>query len=471
MPDALHATAVAPSGVAVSGEASRSDGDLLADVAGGDRAALGTLAGRYVDLVYGVAVRQTGDPHAAEDVAQAVWLVLAARAGSVRGPALPAWLHRTARYASANANRAARRRRRRERAAAADRPEVVPSPAPAEADPLLVVLDDAIASLDRRDRTAVVERYLRGRGVADVAAALGSSPEAAQKRLERAVDKLRGYFARHGRGGPVTPAVVAGVLVGVAPSRAPAAAVWNTAATASPAVTAIAKGVRNMFTITKLTTVAAVAVVTAGVGTFAAVRAGRPVGGSPAGVGPPTAAAPVTIVALPATTRPLAGIPGAANLLRNPGFAGTDQLLGWGKGGGVEGFRYAWEPTAGPGGTGSVRLTRSTDRYFPTAGWYQEFARTGTKPALQVSVQVKADRVSKAVVDVAFFTVDDKPLSHQWAASIGAQREGDPPASHDWRTYAGRVDVPQAARRIQVGLELYGPGDVRFADARAAYAD
>ena len=223
-----------------------SDAQLLAATARGDGPALGELVRRYVDFVY-AAARRLIDRHAAEDVTQAVFLVLARKAGAVRAEALPAWLHRTTQYAAANANRADRRRLRHERAAArkeATRPYVLP-----EADPLWPLLDEAIDSLGHRDRVAVIERYLLGRDYAALGAAIGLSPASAQKRVERAVGKLRKFFGRAGV--PTGGMAVTAALAAAVPSSANAAppAVSIAIAHAAPAgVVAIAS--QGAFTMT-----------------------------------------------------------------------------------------------------------------------------------------------------------------------------------------------------------------------------
>src|SRR5215213_5299495 len=87
--------------------------------------AFAVLAARYLDMVYSAALRQTRDPHLAEDAAQAVFIVLARKAATIHDPAaLPGWLIRTARYAAMNALTLRARRRRHEQKAAAMAPQM-----------------------------------------------------------------------------------------------------------------------------------------------------------------------------------------------------------------------------------------------------------------------------------------------------------------------------------------------------------
>jgi RNA polymerase sigma factor (sigma-70 family) len=205
--------------------------------------AFAELVRRYVDLVYTTARRLVGDPHLAEDVTQAVFIVLAKKAPQVNAEHLPGWLVVTTRLAARQAMRTDRTRQKHERQAAAMRPETAATDEPT-AEHLRPLLDDALAELYDTDRTAVVRRFLLGQSFAEVGAGMGISEEAARKRVGRAVEKLRTIFVKRG----ITPSA-GGLMVVLAAQPAQAAPATLAAAVTAPTAGAalIAKGVVATF--------------------------------------------------------------------------------------------------------------------------------------------------------------------------------------------------------------------------------
>jgi RNA polymerase sigma factor (sigma-70 family) len=159
-------------------------------------AAFETLVRRHLDMVYSAAWRQAGDASLAEEVAQAVFVLLARKAPRLRhGVIVAGWLYRTACLTARRALRDQTRRRIKEREAA----EMRFSDSNDEVwTRLKPHLDAALADLGEADRTAIVLRFLEQRNFRDVAAALSISEDAAKKRVTRAVEKLRLVFTRQG---------------------------------------------------------------------------------------------------------------------------------------------------------------------------------------------------------------------------------------------------------------------------------
>ena len=158
--------------------------------------AFAEIVRRHAGFVYACALRKTRDAAMAEDVTQTVFCLLARKAASARRHPLSGWLFSVTRYAAANEVRSAARRRRHERNAA--RPETTAAARSTVAVELSSVLDDALARLSRADREAVLLRFFDGLDATSLAGALGVSEQAARRRLTRAVERLRNFFAAAG---------------------------------------------------------------------------------------------------------------------------------------------------------------------------------------------------------------------------------------------------------------------------------
>jgi RNA polymerase sigma factor (sigma-70 family) len=158
--------------------------------------AFAELVRRHLGLVYSAALRQVRSPQLTEEVTQSVFTDLARSAAKLKPDTiLTAWLYQVTRRTAIDVVRREASRQLREQiatemnamnATAADWTHIEP------------LLDEAMHALDDTDRVAVLLRYFENKSLREVGATLGTSENAAQKRLARAIERLREFFAKRG---------------------------------------------------------------------------------------------------------------------------------------------------------------------------------------------------------------------------------------------------------------------------------
>jgi RNA polymerase sigma factor (sigma-70 family) len=248
-----------------------SDKDLLRQYAELDSAAaFETLVARHVNLVYSAAYRKTGNFHAAEEITQAVFIILSKKAPSLRPEVvLSGWLYQAARFTAANFLRNQILRARREH-------EAFMSPLSMESEPetwpqIVPLLEDAMGRLNEKDRNAILLRFFEGKSFQEVSASLGTTENAAKKRVAYSLEKLRVFFAKrgiHSTADNIGKAISGGSIqiapVGLAKAISTVALTKGVAASTSTLI--LAKGALKIMAWTKAKTAIAAGVATALVG-------------------------------------------------------------------------------------------------------------------------------------------------------------------------------------------------------------
>src|SRR5262245_16471640 len=213
----MHVTFRAPA--AITRQTMRDDLELLREYTGNSsEEAFRILVECHAGMVHGTALRILQDAALADEVAQAVFVLLARKASTLpTGVVLAGWLHQATRFIARGALRSERRRQQhlRDFALMNDHDDS------AVWNQIKPNLDEALARLAAGDRDALVLRFLEGRSFAEVALGLGTTEAAAKMRVGRALEKLRRSLGRQGVAASL--AVLAPALTAHAATAAPPA--------------------------------------------------------------------------------------------------------------------------------------------------------------------------------------------------------------------------------------------------------
>ena len=241
--------------------------------------AFAELVRRHLDLVFSAALRQVRSPQLAEEVAQSAFTDLARQAHRLAPDTiLTAWLYQVTRRTAIDVVRREARRQHREQVACELNAMNTPAADWTHIEPLL---DEAMQALEETDRTAVLLRYFENKSAREMAQTLGTTEDAAQRRVSRAVERLRQFFDKRGVTIGASGLVIAisansvqAAPAGLAVTISAAAALVGTSLATTATATATATKAIVMTTLQK-TLITATIALAVGTGIYQARQASR----------------------------------------------------------------------------------------------------------------------------------------------------------------------------------------------------
>jgi RNA polymerase sigma-70 factor (ECF subfamily) len=375
----------------------------------------------------------------------------------------------------------AARRAAREARFAANAPIAAPAVVKAEGLEIASLVRTEVDHLSQADQLLLRWTYWQGKTYEEVADLLSWPIGTVRSRLARIRDRLRNRLARRGFApsvgvtGSASPVnetlILKTVRVAIRSATGISAAVEAGAVPAT--VAALVKGELSAMSLISWKSIAAALILggsmTAGVAALALPGSdkGAPEPGKPA----VRSESPATTIVLAAQEKARKESPAKTSLLTNGSVeeGEKDAPRAWNVGAAIPGVEYLWSRT-GHTGKASLCLKKTAIRYFPIGQWTQEFDRQGTSPRLKVAAWIKADHVTKAILDAQFLDGKGK-WSHAWVVYIGAKQPRDRPWTHDWKRYEGIVEIPPDTKQIIIAPQIYGPGQVWFDDLDAEYTE
>jgi RNA polymerase sigma factor (sigma-70 family) len=467
-----------------------SDGQLLqrflARAGVASEVAFEVLVRRHGPMVLSLCRGVLNDDHAAADAFQATFIVLGRRASTIRNHAhLAPWLGRVARRIARSSRQEAARCAARERRITVN--DAMAAPALVDPDGLEIasLVRAEVDRLPKCDRTLLHLTYWQGKTYEEAAALLSLPIGTVRSRLSRVRERLRGRLTRCGLA-PILAVTGSTALVKEASAaQPPEALVLQTvraAARHADGITAAALAGAVPATVAalvngELSTMAtiswkSIAVLLLLGGTVTASVVSLALRGSDTGAGEP---AMLVVASEPATPTAQPASQGKAvnkSFLTNGGVedGAGDSPKAWTAGATIPGVEYVWSRDTGHTGKAGLCLKKTAQRYFPIAQWSQKVDHKGDNPCLKVSAWVKADQVTKAILDAQFLDSTGN-WSHAWVAYIGPKEPDKPPFTHDWKRYEGVVAIPPGTKQIIIAPQIYGPGKVWFDDLGAEYTN